>query len=425
MICFTIIPLHYVGFTDQLMQFSAYYKLGLSLGYKYYHTPFVSTRSSKSIELSFSEKILEKIDKIVNKLPFISKYYSWIRRKFDFNVYDFLGFNQNFNSNNICLLNKELQAIDIEIGDDILLLNNINSFEDLQKFIIDYIGSKIELDTRNALVKFRLAGKRYKLFTLIHSSINNFQDSLSLHEIFYRRLRKIPSRSLFSDSKIKILLHIRQGDTTVIETPWQTYIPMHSLKKMKEYKKIEDIEHIDTKNIFYPPDYLNFIKGLIYYFDDNAYSILTFSDGYHRAFMRLEKNIEKFNFNRIQIKLLGKIKYLYTEIHFKEIQKLNNNKCFIGESSKNLSNLICSTLDADIIITSSQQRMLPKLVESFYSSEFKPIIIILYKGSKPNYKDITFMSDNQFIYTDLYRPNYEYIFQRLMNLNLPTLSIQN
>ncbi|WP_299413764.1 hypothetical protein [Acaryochloris sp. IP29b_bin.148] len=400
------------------MQFSAYYKLGLSLGYKYYHTPFVSTRSSKSIDSSFLENILGKIDKIASKIPPLRERYSWMRRAYDFDVYDFLGFNQGFNSDDIFSLKKELQVIDVVIGDDTLLLNDIDSFGKLQKYIIDYIESKIKLDFQNVLVEFKLEGKRYKLFALIHSTIHDFQDSLSLREIFCRKSKKPYEGSLFLDKKLKILLHVRQGDTTVIKTPWQTYIPMHSLKKMKEYKEVEDIEHIDTKNIFYPPDYLNFIKGLISYFDDDAYSILTFSDGYHRAFMRLEKNIDTFNFNHAQIKSLKKIKSIYTKVHFKEIQNVNNNKCFIGESSKHLSQLIRSTLDADIVITSSQQRMLPKLIESYRDSESKSIVIILYKDRKPDYKDITSMSDSQFIYTDLYRPNYEYIFQRLMYLNL-------
>ena len=36
------------GFTDQLMQFGAFYKLGLHLGYEYLHTAFISRRSNGS-----------------------------------------------------------------------------------------------------------------------------------------------------------------------------------------------------------------------------------------------------------------------------------------------------------------------------------------------------------------------------------------
>ena len=44
---FTIEPTE-SGFTDQLMQFNAFYKLGLHLGLPYVHTPFVSIRSDGS-----------------------------------------------------------------------------------------------------------------------------------------------------------------------------------------------------------------------------------------------------------------------------------------------------------------------------------------------------------------------------------------
>ncbi len=407
MITFTIIP-SYAGFTDQLMQFSAFYKLGLSLGYKYLHTPFVSRRSSRSINLSIFERIIRKI---ANKFPFLRKYYLFIRRESDFDVYDFLGFNQNFNLANTCLETKKLKVVDINLNDDLLKLNYINSFEELQKFIKNHLENKSNLDSQNILVKFRLTGKRTNLFSLIHSNIPNFQDSFSLRSIYFKKRKESPCKSIFLDNKIKMLIHIRQGDTSVIETPWKTYIPLRTLEKMKEYKKLENIEQ--KQGIFHPIDYFNFTTEFISRFDERTFSILTFSDGYQRAFMRLEAHIDKFEFNSTQIKFLKKSRKSYDKIYFKEIQKLKNSKCFVGESSRNLSNLIHSTLNCDIIITSNQQRMLPKLVEN-YCNAIKPIVIILYKGSKPDYKDISCMHEERYIYTDLYSPNYEYIFQRLM-----------
>ena len=408
MITFTIIPTA-AGFTDQLRQFNALYKLGLSLGYKYFHTPFLSSRSSRCIRLSIFEKIAGKLE---NKFPFLRKYYSFMRRRSNFDVYDFLGFNQYFNSVNICLETKSLKVIDIELNDDILKLNHVNSFEGLQKFIQNRIENKFNLASNNILVEFRsTGGKRHKICAFIHSNIPNFQDSLSLRSIYFERRKESPCESRFLNNKIKILLHIRQGDTSVIETPWKTYIPVRRLEKMKEYKKLENIE----QTVFLPTDYLNFMKNFISRLDDRMFSILTFSDGFQRAFMLLERHIEKFEFNSTQIQSLRKIRKLYDKIYFKKIRKLKNSKCFVGESSRNLSNLIHSTLNSDIVITSSQQRMLPKLVEC-YCDAIKPIVVILYKGSKPEYDDISFMHEERFIYTDLYRPNYEYIFQRLMSL---------
>lgn len=54
-IAFTIIPSN-AGFTDQLFQFSTYYKLGLSLGYRYMHSTFRNTRGEDIKQGIFQRK---------------------------------------------------------------------------------------------------------------------------------------------------------------------------------------------------------------------------------------------------------------------------------------------------------------------------------------------------------------------------------
>ena len=66
---FTILPSN-AGFTDQLFQFSTYYKFGLSLGYVYKHSTFANTRHGAE------------------------------------QIFDFLGFNEHFSRNRLTTRDK-------------------------------------------------------------------------------------------------------------------------------------------------------------------------------------------------------------------------------------------------------------------------------------------------------------------------------
>ena len=105
-IYFTVMPLNSCGFTDQILQFSSFYKLGLSLGYQYIHTPFINKRSS------------------------------W-------NIYNFLGFNNHFDQNiinfkirNFFRFNKRYRYIHLEINDKFLKKKGITNFHELQDLVI-------------------------------------------------------------------------------------------------------------------------------------------------------------------------------------------------------------------------------------------------------------------------------------------------
>lgn len=410
-IYFSIIP-SYAGFTDQLHQFSAFYKLGLSLEYKYVHTSFSSKRSNPP-RLSFLEKVTGKI---YDKAPSgIKAILSPLKLESAFDVYEFLGFNQYLNSINPKLKLLDLKIINIELSDELLEESNISSFDEIKKFV--RIKSKIEtdIDNRNLLVKFSLAGKRKRLFFLIHSSVSEFQDSLSLRSAYFKARELSPYKSIFKNRKIKILTHVRQGDVCVLETPWDTCIPLDSRRGdwLREYNKFEDIEPGDT--LFRVADYYGFLKGLISCLGDDACSILCFSDGYKRALKLLELNLNESGMSAAQIGALKRSLKAYEKRSFEPFLSLKNSQCFIGESSKKLCRLIHSTITADIIITSNQQRMIQKLVSSYCSLD-RPIVIVLYKGRMPDNKDIMPMDEERFIYANLHDPDYEYIVGKVVKL---------
>ncbi len=417
---FSVIPYAKAGFSDQLLQFSAFYKLGLSLEYKYIHLPF-SCERSQSIKLSIFEKIIRKVTK---KIPHLKKsilsipYFKNVFFESLFDIYEFLGFHQYFDSVNPHIEIQRLNVINMDLSDQLLEQNNISCFQELLTFIKNSIENELTSCTSDLLVQFRLVGGRKNLFSLINLNTPNLQELLNLRDIYFKKQEDFKCKSRFPNDKIKVLIHIRQGDTSVIKTPWQTYIPVRSINRVDpnyfdEYSDVSDIKSNET--VFQVIDYYNFLMGLLSSLDNNSYSILTCSDGYQRAFEILEWNLDKLRLNADKIRNLKRSKKSYDKKCFDIFYKLSNSKCLVGESSKNLCDLIHSTLMADLVITSSQQRMLPKFITN-YCSDSKPIVVILYKDSKPNNKDIIPRDEERFIYSDLYNPNYDYIVDRLMKL---------
>ena len=96
------------GFTDQILKFNAFYKLGRALGFTYIHKNFRVYRRD-----IFSSRILNKI--MQNKIM-----YSIYRRLFYFDVYSFLGFNNYLASLHGSRDLPPTQEVTIGLSDEIL-----------------------------------------------------------------------------------------------------------------------------------------------------------------------------------------------------------------------------------------------------------------------------------------------------------------
>lgn len=352
---FTIFPSSGCGFTDQLIQFSSYYKLGISLGYRYFHTKFKASRSSEKI-------------------------------------YDFLEFNNSFTSRKILKIKfkvwqkfwfKKQRILNIELSDKLIQEHNIISFTDLQTFVKELVLKHSNSFSRgDIIVKFK-HGIGMKFFSLIQTQIPEFPDGLNLYLSYLKNRIKQPRKTIFAENKLKLLIHIRQGDTAIIETPWQSYIslwkPFCSKFKLAElYGKSEEIFNFNiTSN-----DYYYFTKNFLKYFDENLFSIAVFSDGFKRGFKKLFERIEELDLTSKKIEQLKKFENFYDENKFAIFKSLKNCILHIGETEENLQNLIHSSLTADIIIIGNQGRMIPKLISNYYNLDNPPTIIVLCKSDR-------------------------------------------
>lgn len=411
---FTIEPT-IAGFTDQLVQFNAFYKLGLSLGFEYVHTPFSSERSNASYLL---------VGDVPKEISTGNRIGRWLSRALKWNgpvtddVFDFLGINRYFAARRppISSGGGTFQTRTIGLSDNYLLEWNIDSFESLAAHVDDLArqgASDPEAEPNSAiLINFRLEGPRRNCFSLIQDKFPKFQDGLNLPEIYAESRARAPIKSLYRKDCLKILLHIRQGDTGVVETPWKTSLPVWSLREdqLKEYESFDRIE--SAQLLFEVPEYKAFLDEFLKRLERSPRSILVFSDGANRSLRIVERNLGKLGWSPEQIQSFRASKADYDQRQFSCFSGQGDVRLVVGEEPLKLRQLINSAIESDIVIVSNQLRMIPKLVAN-YCDEKTPKVIVLYKKSAPVNSDIVGNDGNRFIYVDIENPDFESLIRRI------------
>ncbi|MDJ0519017.1 MAG: tetratricopeptide repeat protein [Trichodesmium sp. MO_231.B1] len=350
---FTIIPTP-AGFTDQFLQFMMFYKLGLSLGWKYIHTDFTSNRSSKKI-------------------------------------YNFLGFNQYWSVNLKDVDISNYSSIYLKFDDrNFSVLKAINSLNELQKYCNNLLG-KYNYSQNNIIAIFRLgivSKARGKILSLINSEIPNYQDNLNLRKIYfeyYENKMIVDVNNFFEPQKFKLLIHIRAGDTAYIKTSWGTFIKSMQRLRIEQRtsgKKLNDmnlfVNEVDSPDV---DDYYQFAKRFISYLGKQNISTCVFSDGYERGFDFLKKNIQEMQLTAAETLEIFQLSNSYESEQFSRFNNLENCTCIIGESDEKLFDLIRSCMMANIFIIGSVQRMIPKFLSNYSDLKHPPVIFILYKNA--------------------------------------------
>ena len=347
---FTISVKESAGFTDQIYQWNSFYKLGLSLGYKYAHTPLKNYRSSNKI-------------------------------------HNFLGINNYFFFKRILLFwlrkVRMYTVVDLNLNDELLKAYNINTFQELQSFVRGYISEQSNLINKSLLIRFKVLKHPWgKCLSLIQLQVPHFLDGLDLRSIYFKNRRINPRRSRFIEGKLKLLVHIRQGDTALIETPWQTFLLTNKPKSLRYTEVKNDLSDPRLNYFIRVNEYCDFIKKFTSYFDDDIFSMVISSDGFERAFQNIYRKINRFNLSSDRIEALKKSEFLYNNDKFHIFKKFKHSVCLIGENDENLFDLIHSSLISDIVVVGAQQHMIPKLIANYYDLDNPVIMILLYKKKK-------------------------------------------
>lgn len=406
------------GVTDQLTQFNAFYKLGMHLGFQYIHTPFISGRSNAR---EFLPVVPTGADSWRSRVSaWTKRALPWRENSFVTDIHGFIGLNRYFERE--CKLTlfdfRDAQRKTISLSDEHLLERDITSFDSLLEYVSDTARSfenSSEADpSGTTLIKFRLDGERKKVFSMIQKNIIEFPGRLNLPEIYLAERRRAPIRSLYhrQNGTLKLLLHIRQGDTGVIETPWKTYLPVWSTMKdcLKESDRFDQIAC--TEKLFEISEYKSFLDEFVSRLDDSRKSILIFSDGANRGFEHIEQNLSKMDWPPEKVRRFIESKSDYDKRQFACFASSTDVELHIGEEPLKLCQLINSVLEADIVIVSNQQRMIPKLVANL-SNANSPRVIVLYKRNMPINTDLVHNHQERFIYVDINNPDYDSLIRRL------------
>ena len=346
------------GVTNQLWKFTAFYKLGRALGYHYLHTP-----------MSAGHEIGEP-------------------------VYDFLGINAYFADKTI----DDEQAYHVVEFEFYTLVPNrrLNRYEKLHRHIQRTVKHVAQIAQKPILVKFWFAKnplreyrqvpsrferwfgrkprhRRHFLYQ-IHQQLPMMPDGIDLRQI-YLAARQMPP--LFDEGKIKLLIHIRQGDTAVLETPWQTYIPLWSRNSLGECNTFEA-----TGNAYIQvASFFQFLEKILLEIEINSLSTIVSSDGFERSFKRLFKRAANMRLTTDQLEQMRQIAPTYNQQQFACFESL---PCtlLIGESQEDLYKLLDAAIHADIVVTGTQQAFITRLLSLYADVENPPLIVILCRDQK-------------------------------------------
>lgn len=366
------------GFTDQLIGFDFLYKMGKGLGLKYYHTPLSAHRSSDPFLFDpITQK--QKVDSDENSTRIND-------------IFDFLGINEH--------LEKESEGV--AIGDKVIPLNlNFLLYERVK---IDSYESLIE---EMKVILYPFLKKNQRILLIFHTGpttyfrYNRYTVDQKRHEIDYYSCYKKYKRtddleSVFTTESTNILVHIRQGDTGTIETPWNTYIPVWHATEGK-FKQFQNDRDIPGYKRIYPIEFYHFVKELLEELPAEKKQTVVFSDGYKKTFRWVYKYFREKDISLAELEKLKELEPDYDKLQFERFNDLKNTKTVIGEEVDKLYRLFSAFFDADVLVTGTQATMIPKLTATYGKKDGMPFLIILYHTVKPSLEYVGLKDSSPYI----------------------------
>lgn len=376
---FSVVPSKAAGFTDQLNQFRVFYKLGQSLGYTYWHRPFFNRRTAlaerrnaQAQPPSYTKRLLE-LQKLFGLQQKPSKAPAFVP-----DVYDFIGFNEYFLARNEQRGIGEPNVINMKLGDNLLARCDITDLAGVQDFVRRKVA---ETDARpkTTLVEFALLGTR-AFFGFVNAELPDRPTDFDLRSIYSEKRTRHPWPSLFRGGAVRTLLHVRQGDTAALETPWNTVISQWPPEyRFTEYARFEDISV--RNRVLRVEDFHQFFKQFVSRIDEPV-STLLFSDGFSGSLRRLDRSLEKHGLTERQLKTLNKVVGSFDKTRFRPFEDVDDCKLVVGEEPEKLCHLIHSFLEADLVITGPQGGMISKLIRHYCDARNMPVVLVLSRSSE-------------------------------------------
>ncbi len=349
----------------------------------------------------------------------VNRVYRWFVRNHP-SIYDHMGLTEHFSREAKAERHPaltECKKVEIVLGDRVLEKQGITSLDGLQRWIKEIV-SREPLSDRPLAVSIRLIYP-LSLLKAVVRSIPDSIDDLNPRAIYSEHRRSAFPKSRFPEQGLKTLMHIRLGDVAPVRTPWKTWICWGRQEKnpaWHEYRNESEFHQLTVA------DFYDFIQGISTRFDDNAFALQIFSDGFERAFLQilLWNNAPRVGLGlfRKQLKaLLKQRKRCAREL--KILKKVKNSVSTIGETPGKLTKLVDAVATANLLIVAfPSQVMAFNLMDRLYSSAETPPAVLLHKPvSGKQLRD--FLKDNpsrKIIPVDVSAPDFDGVAVRLAEL---------
>ncbi len=338
------------GFTDYLYQFSTFYKLGRSLGYGYLHSPLRSVRSSHR-------------------------------------VFEFLGFEALFpRPTGIAALRESglrmvANVVDVPLNDSILAGAGVSGFQALQ----DYVRTQVDArrgTVRPTIVRFRWKSeaKGRWFFRWVQDAMDRFPDGLDLREAYFRLGGGREMKPSFPPGRAGVVVHVRQGDTALVRTPWGTSIPQRG---PNAFRQVVDPANLEAAHTIEVGDYARFVSAFVRAWGSDVPAVRVFSDGFALGIRKVLSRAGEIPLTASQCDSLRDLIPQVDEREFAVFDSVPGVTCHVGETDENLFRLVHATLTADVVIVGDQQKMLPKLLANYADRSRPAIVVVLYKAERP------------------------------------------
>ncbi len=312
---FTIEVPKNVGLSDQVWHLDQLYHLGRSPSYTYVHSPFTCPRSYRS---SWWQKI-----------GFYLKKGFFSTQQAD-RLIKFLGLEDlEPNINNSYF--RKWQKIIINI-DKILEKNTDLDISQLKQIIQSNSSAKeiIYVFSTEGLYPFT-----FQIDQLIQQAESKgIAQDLNFADQYWQARSKMPINIPFDPNKIKILLHIRKGDTACVQLNHKTIYTHGAMAKIAN--SFEELNGYFRKPVE-DREYHLILHKIFAKYGNQAFSTIVISDGYNGTFRTILKSLLKeqiyLNFKEI-IQLI--IMQLSANSKFEDFLSYSDTSIIIGEYNQNL-----------------------------------------------------------------------------------------
>ena len=198
-----------------------------------------------------------------------------------------------------------------------------------------------------------------------------------------------PWPSAFDSRKIKILVHIRQGDVGIIRAPWGKSIFVASMPP-RVVNWADEVKLSHNRLTLWPSKVLFFLRELVARLEREQLSIITSSDGYRRTFARVYAHRRLLHMSEAQLKALENMESTYDEEQFSGFSEISST--YIGENSENLRHLVDGLMRSDIVITGTAGS-LPRALLSLYRAQSTPLPLLVLLLRPREYSHVSHVSE--------------------------------